>query len=211
MVKDYLASSSKWFKEKGNDVWENMRESKSLALIIGLVAVLIAVLAWIDPGFWEGNPKPDVAMHFIYPQLPAIVLDNSSNVTAKDVKYTIVLWDTNLEQNDPLPIPISTFDFINPHNSGGPESIFSSQVISLLKPGDILIGSASVECPECKRGRTYIVYIDWGKGGWFSELTNKTDGAVVIPKMFSKEGLQNYYVSLSATPIGERRSIEVLQ
>lgn len=76
--------------------------------------------------------------------------------------------------DDPLPIPIQTFDWIRAHGAGGPEGLFESpQVASLLKSGNRLFGSAFVDCPECSIGRTYIIYIVFGESGWFAEVENE--------------------------------------
>jgi len=82
---------------------------------------------------------------------------------------------------------------------------------SLLKPGDRLFGSASVNCAACLRGRTYIVYIVWDQGGWFSEIKNEKSGIVFVPKKISKEGREKYFDFLialipegSMLPITER-------
>ena len=56
---------------------------------------------------------PDVALRFVYPKSPALVLVNQSAVIARDIKWTVVLWNMDLpDRNDPLPIPVSTFDWI---------------------------------------------------------------------------------------------------
>ena len=71
-------------------------------------------------------------------------------------------------------------------------------VLRLLKPGDRLLGSAAVNCPECERGRTYIVYIVWGEGGWFSEVKDETSGRILIPKNFLKETREAYFTNIEA-------------
>ena len=154
---------------------------------------------------------PDVALRFVYPKSPALVLANQSAVIARDIKWLVILWNMDLpDRNDPLPIPVSTFDWIRPHTQGGPQNLFGSPIVaSLLKPGNRLFGSASVICPECARGRTYIVYIVWDDGGWFSEVENEKSGNPLTPPNFLEASRIEYFKALEAaastqsrTPIG---------
>jgi len=138
------------------------------------------------------NPKPDVTLRFIYPTEPALLLVNQSGTVARDIKWQVTVWNRDLpDRTNPLPIPTAIFDFIMPHSTGGPQDLFSAQV-PLLHQGDRLIGSASVSCPDCARGHTFIVYIVWGQGGWFTEALDKTGGEVLMPKRFTKSNITNY-------------------
>jgi hypothetical protein len=156
---------------------------------------------------------PDVALRFVYPKSPALVLVNQSAVIARDIKWTVLLWNMDLtDRSDPLPIPVGKFDWIRPHDQGGPQNLFGSQhVAPLLKPGNRLFGSASVDCPECARGRTYIVYIVWDESGWFSEVENGKPGKPLLPLNALKDSRIKYFKALEAmapaqsrTSIGER-------
>jgi hypothetical protein len=154
--------------------------------------------------------KPDLALRFVYPEFPALVLINQSSVLARDVKWTVVLWNRDLPQrNDPLPIPVSTFDWIRPNDEGGPQSLFGSPAVqSLLKLGDRLFGSASVCSPNCIQGRTYVVYIVWGKSGWFAEIKGEEAGKILIPRNFLKSSRDLYFQALdSMVPISNRINI----
>jgi hypothetical protein len=86
----------------------------------------------------------------------------------------------------------------------------TSDVQALVKSGDRLFGGASVLCAECARGRTFVVYIVWGQGGWFSEIKHEREGIVFVPKKIQKDGIQAYFKALEALvpkkariPIGE--------
>lgn len=158
--------------------------------------------------------KPDLALRFIYPESPALVLINQSPIVAKDIKWTVALWNMDLpERNDPLPIPVSTFDWIRANNEGGPQNLFDATPIKpLLMPGNRLFGSASVCSPDCIQGRTYIVYIVWGKSGWFADVKGEKSGNILIPKNFSKAARDLYFKTLermiptnSRIPIGKAR------
>jgi hypothetical protein len=156
--------------------------------------------------------RPDVTLRFIYPTGPALQLINQSGVTARDIKWTVAVWNLDLpDRTNPLPIPVTTFDFIMPHSSGGLQSLFDAPMVaSLLHTGDHLIGSASVSCPDCARGRTFIVYIIWGHEGWFTEVLDKTGGELLIPRHFTKPEIEKYAHDLlslvpqsARTPIGD--------
>lgn len=154
----------------------------------------------------------DVALRFVYPKSPALVIANLSDSLARDIKWTVVLWNMDLpDRNDPLPIPVSTFDWLKARDEGGPQDLFNGPLVApLLKPGNRLFGSVSVDCPACARGRTYIVYIVWGQGGWFSEVENERSGRIIVPPKFLKDSREKYFKALEAAipensrlPIGE--------
>jgi hypothetical protein len=152
----------------------------------------------------------DVTLRFVYPKSPALILVNNSEVIAKNIKWSVALWNMDLpDRNDPLPIPVSTFDWIKPHNEGGPQNLFNTRIVSpLLKQGNRLFGSVSLDCPKCKRGRTYIVRITWGVGGWYAEIETGTPGKLLIPPNFLKDSRTKYFKALeAAVPEQSRISI----
>jgi len=188
------------------------------------LAGTVGAVSWVDFREALKNQKPaqaeaarqtpDVALRFVYPKSPALIFVNQSSVIAREIKWTVVLWNMDLpDRNDPLPIPIGTFDWIKPHDEGGPQNLFGGPLVApLLKPGNRLFGSASVTCPECSGGRTYIVYIVWDEGGWVSEVErNEQSGKVLLPPNALKPGRIEYFKALEAmapaesrTPIAER-------
>jgi hypothetical protein len=145
---------------------------------------------------------PQVGLRFVYPKSPALILVNQTAAIAKNIKWTLVLWNMDLPDRDnPLPIPVSSFDWLRPNGESGPLNLFDSPTISpLLKPGNRLYGSASVSCPECSRGRTYFVYIVWGEGGWFAEVQNEQSGDVIVPNNFSKATRTEYLKMVERVP-----------
>lgn len=155
---------------------------------------------------------PVMALRFVCPKSPALLLINESEAIARDIKWEVAVWNMDLpDRNDPLPIPATLFDWLRPHDEGGPQNLFDGPLVApLLKPGDRLFGSASVVCPTCARGRTYIVYIVWGENGWFSEVKNEQSGHLIIPRNFMKASREEYFKLLEAavspqsrTPIAE--------
>ncbi|HVM93200.1 MAG TPA: hypothetical protein VMT67_10340 [Terriglobales bacterium] len=150
---------------------------------------------------------PTVGLRFVYPESPSLVIANPSAGIARDIKYTVALWNMDLpDRNDPLPIPIASFDWIRPNDEGGPQNLFGSpQVATLLKHGDHLFGSAAVICPECTRGRTYIVYIVWGQSGWYSEIENELSGRVFTPQNFLRPARETYFKQLETMAPSQTR------
>ena len=43
-----------------------------------------------------------------------------------------------------------------------------------------LFGSANVTCPLCV-GRTYVLYIEWERGGWYVDLKGQFAGKLLVP------------------------------
>ncbi len=139
---------------------------------------------------------PLVGLRFVGRKFPALQGINESNAIARDIRWQVVLWDMDHPSDiNPLQIPGGTFDWLKPHDEGGPQNIFQP-VIPLLKAGDRLLGTASVNCPECSKGKTYIVYIVWGESGWFSEVSGE-DGKVIVPRN-PETGRDAYFKLLEA-------------
>lgn len=158
----------------------------------------------------DNTERPDVTLAFTFTQSPALMLINNSNTLARDIRWVLVLWNLDnprvysnpsapdmADKHEPLPIPTSTVDFIRPHSKTGPLNLFDSPNIRpYVKPGDNLIGSASVICPDCERGHTFIVDIVLNKGGWYSEVKNITSGDVLVPKRLTKQNVALYFKEL---------------
>jgi hypothetical protein len=194
-----------WWLYKSDFTWIN----STIGAVLGICVVLLlpAVLKWVDAKELNTTAKPDVSLRFVFPEAPSLVLENNSDVVAKDGKWEVALFNMDLpDRNEPLPIPVSTFDWIRPHSVSGPQALFAStSVSSLLKPGDRLFGSAAVICPACSRGHTYLVYIEWGKGGWFSEIEDQKSGLLPIPRNLLKETRMEYFDrGLSGVPRSKR-------
>jgi len=147
---------------------------------------------------FSSTQQPDVVLGFVYSKSPALILINQSSVVARDIKWALALWNIDLpDRNDPLPIPISTFDFLRPHAKGGPQNLFNSPQLSrLLKTGNRLFGSASIQTPDSIRCRTYVVCIEWGVSGWYAELEEEKLGELIIPSNFLKETRERYFKEL---------------
>ena len=140
-----------------------------LALFVFSVFVVATRIARIQP-LLPGPGAPDVSLGLVYPEHPALLLMNPSNMVAKEIKYGFVVWNLDLpNQHNPLPIPWASFDFIRPHEVGGPQDLFNPVMAQLTK-GNRLFGYADVSCPDCANRRLFWVYIIWGQGGWFAPV-----------------------------------------
>jgi hypothetical protein len=169
--------------------------------VIGVVALIFAIRGLLREESHPEVPKPDVTLRFIYPEYPAPEFLNLSPTTARQVRYQVTLFNLDIlsEHTDPLPIPTQAIDWIGPNSKIGPEDLFSTPLVKpLLQSGNRLIGSVGVSCPDCARGHTFIVYIEWGKGGWFTELSDISDGSVLIPHRFTRVEILGYSNSLLA-------------
>ena len=150
-----------------------------------------------------------VALEFVHKSSPALVIRNESSVVARDIKWAVALWNLDLRSsNEPLPIPIGTFDSIKPYTVGGPQGLFTNQrVSSIVKPGHRLIGTASVDCPYCTEGRSYLVSLVYGEGGWFTELVGK-GGRLFVPKVLTNQAIENDFREIAESiPTSQRKSI----
>jgi len=139
------------------------------------------------------------------------VIKNESTALARDIKWAVVLWNRDLpDRNDPLPIPVSSFDWIKPQRMGGPQNLFGRPDVSaLIKKGDRLIGTASIDCAtcECTQERSYIFSFRYGEGGWFAEVGSDY-GGLLVPKNFTKVTREKYFKELeSLIPKASRTKI----
>ncbi|HTV79352.1 MAG TPA: hypothetical protein VMF03_13920 [Steroidobacteraceae bacterium] len=137
-------------------------------------------------------PKPDLALKFVEPSWPALVIENQSDAIARDIKWQVWFLDIDGPRDgkgilQPLPIPIASFDWLRPHDRSGLQALFTPLVMSRVKPGDRIYGSAMVLCPECKRSRSYLVYIKFGESGWFVEDKKMKDGEARFPRASDEE------------------------
>jgi pimeloyl-ACP methyl ester carboxylesterase len=174
--------------------------------------------AYAESKMSTANPgAPDVAMRFVHPMSPMLVLENASGSIAREIKKTIAIWNADDLRTyiagssgiDPLPIPISTFDVLRPHVSSGPEAIFQPSVNQgFVKAGNRLIGSIGVVCPTCSRGHSYFVCLTWGEGGWYAELSEQREGEVVVPKRITKANLDLYFRNIEQWPAPQRHVVK---
>jgi hypothetical protein len=175
-------------------VWE-------VLLWIGLLIIVGCILSVIYMNFYK-KEGPDVTLHLVSTKSPALILDNHSSELAHEIKWAVALWNRDLPPSrNPLPIPVQTFDWIKPHESSGPLDLFNSPIVApMLKSGNNIFGTVGISCPDCTRGRTFYVFIEFGKGGWFSEATQEKSGDLLVPKHFTQTEIDEYYQYILAIP-----------
>jgi hypothetical protein len=175
--------------------WYLLRILKRSLTFTWTKAVSTIVVAWVvafTTGWllladtmrrWGSVPQPDVTACLIYPSSPALVLLNTSDQVAEQIKYSFALFDLDsADRKQPLQIPVATFDFIKGKSVGGPQDILSTlRSPTSVKAGDKVIGSLGISCPKCAVGHTYWISLVVGQGGWFSELRGETSGNWVVP------------------------------
>jgi hypothetical protein len=155
----------------------------------------------------ERAATPDVVIRFVNRQDPLLVVENRSGVVAKEIKWVVALWNTSLaDRDDPLPIPVSSFDWLKGHAESGAQSLFDSQLVKpLVKAGDHLLGSAVVMCAACPAGHTYVVSIVMGSGGWYTKDKESTDGNLLVPSNFHKDVREAFLAGLQSMVPGPKR------
>ena len=163
-------------------LWRDMPRWAAIAgFVIGILLCVGAISCIV---FIPGEEQPDVQLSFINPPHPLISFANSSGVTAENIKYCVELWDLSKpKEANPLPVPWRLYDFLPAHSTGGPMDVFTGP-LAKMNPGTKLFGSACVKCPNCSHGRTYVLYEDWGKGGWYWEVQNSSGGPL-LPANFN--------------------------
>jgi hypothetical protein len=174
---------------------------------IGALCIILAVLlafCWAGLAYWSWrhpltSELPEVALQFVTRERPALVIQNTSEVPAKDIKRQVAIWNMdNLPPDlNPLQIPIGAFDWLKGHQESLHEELFPERLRANLAPGNRLIGSATVDCPTCGKMKTYVIYIIWEEGGWYSEVNPKSGkSGILVPIKVSKEAIDLYFRSL---------------
>jgi hypothetical protein len=179
-----------------------------LDLIVSMIAQLNRG-DHIDVSVQKAQPDqtvepPQVGLGFVYSKEPSVVIYNQSNVVARDIIWEVVLWDVDSHDWNPLQIPTGSINWLRPHDPSGPEMILQP-FEAKLKPGTHLLGSAIVTCATCSQGRTYIVDISLGQGGWYAETESVKPGRLIIPVDTSADKWDVFFSSLeAAVPTGKR-------
>lgn len=125
----------------------------------------------------------DVAMKFIMsgPQKSlSISFVNRSNFVVRDIHWAMILWNTRLNQPDSIPIHVYPIDWIKKHEETGRVAVFE-RAPSDVTNGDVLIGTAALDCPKCT-SKSYVLDLVWGDRGWYGEVKRQANGPLLIPK-----------------------------
>jgi hypothetical protein len=183
------------------------RRVKLFAIVLSSIVLACSLLA-LDA--WAPTvAKPETALRFVYTNDPCLMVGSISDAGAHDISWNVEIWNMDLpDRRTPLPIPNGTVNWLKPRSENGPLNLFDApDVKSLLQPGNHLVGSAMVDCAACSVGKTYVIDIVWGEGGWFSELGTARTGQLVVPKDWGLEGRQAYFKQVEAIPLDRRIQI----
>jgi hypothetical protein len=185
----------------GAFVWlRRGRKTKARPESHAMVAISVILFGIIIPIYSLTHLKiteaiPEVSLQFILPLSPAITINNESKAVARNIKYFPLIWNLDdLGDMNPLQIPTGEFDWLKPGGSSIGIPIFQKMLDQgRIKDGDRLVGSLSLTCPTCLTDRSYFVYIEWSKGGWYYDISEATRGRQILPPCHtSKECFEQY-------------------
>ena len=151
---------------------------------------------------------PDLRLQLVYPESVGVMIVNDRNArVAQKPKYQIVLADLDNLGANILRIPTEEGDFIRPGEGWGPNLAMElPEVKAVVHPGDRIFGYGMVVCPDCVKTRSYWIYIEQGKGGWFCEMPKPLYPAGLAFWQDMKTHYEAYLLELA--PAGCRIPIE---
>jgi hypothetical protein len=124
--------------------------------------------------------KPDVKLRLIRPDNPALRMLNDSDGIARGIVWQPAFF--NADNPDVMKSFLERaggeFKFLRPHRESGPFQLIDQ---FHLPAGTRVIGSIGVSCPTCTKARSYWVWIEVGKGGWYYENPEDTGGGPQVP------------------------------
>jgi hypothetical protein len=175
-------SAQKVADKKDNDT----KSQKLTEQVTGLISQQTILVAQVKNLTDEGLPQlaknlkptpkqivlPDLHLLLVDPQSVGLMIVNDKNATvANKPKYQIVLADLDNLDADLLAIPAQEGDFIRPGEAWGPNMMMQLPAVqAIVHPGDRIFGYGMVLCPDCAKTRSYWIYIEQGKGGWYCEM-----------------------------------------
>lgn len=154
----------------------------------------------------QEETQPLVGLKIVGAKGPGVACTNESDVIARDILWEVVIWNRDTLELQPLPIPTQKCDWLRPRDESAPFDI--SHWFGQLKPGTHLVGSAIISCPNCITGRTYILSIVVGEGGWFSEVSPGPGkgGKLLVPlNAESEDGRAKFLDALEAAVPADKR------
>jgi len=115
---------------------------------------------------------PDLSLKLVYPTSVSIMILNDKKArVAEKPKYQVLLADLDNLDANVLRIPAQEGDFIRPGEAWGPNMMMDlPEVKAVVHSGDRIFGYGMVLCPTCVKTRSYWIYIEQGKGGWYCEM-----------------------------------------
>lgn len=173
------------------------RAGKAVLISLGLLAIGLEVTLAASS---VRAQQAEVTLRLVDPANPGLLIVNDTGTEAEGIDYKIALWNAdNMESGYKLlPIPSSGFRNLEPRSTLGPIDLFDArEVRAWLKPGNRIVGNVGVKCQNCARGHTYWVLITWDEGGWFAELKDRTNGAVIAPQPWLEGNLRDHELQVT--------------
>ncbi len=178
-----ISNSAQKAADKRESDGKSQKLTDQVTSLIGQQSILVAqVKNLTDQGLpqlardLKPTPKPtilpDLHLELVYPTSVGIMIVNDKRArVAEKPKYQFLLMDLdNLDANS-LRIPVLEGDFIRPGEGWGPNMMMDlPEVRAVVHPGDRVFGYGMVLCPTCAKTRSYWIYIEQGKGGWYCEM-----------------------------------------
>ena len=156
-----------------------------------------------ESGEHPKNQQIYIAMRFFMSsrsinRSPAFSIVNESDPIARNIRWGIVLWNTEMpERLTTIPIFTYPIDWVKGHEATGRVTIWTPEPPE-LKTGDKLIGTSSVDCPDCIR-RSYVLCVTWGVSAWYGETGKEWKGKLVMPvDGVSRAGREAYFKQVIA-------------
>ena len=143
---------------------------------------------------------PDISLEFVHPSSVAYKIVNKSGKIAEDVLVSFGIFDLDLPQSGPLPIPSVNYDYVNKHSEKGPFSLLSK----FATAGHRYFGIVYISCKSGERLRTYWLYVKHDHLGGFYAERNEKDTYQVNPGRLATD--PNYIETI--IPTNRRRTIK---
>jgi hypothetical protein len=114
---------------------------------------------------------PDASLAFVHPSSVAYKIVNKSGKVAEDVLVSFGIFDLDLPQEGPQPIPSVNYDYVNENSEKGPFSWFAN----FATKGHRYFGIVYVGCKGGQRLRTYWIYVKHGypAEGFYAERNDR--------------------------------------
>lgn len=149
-----------------------------------------------------------LAATFTGPTQPSIAIYNPSEEVVENVLWEMVAF----RASDLCMFSFATqaIGFIKAESSSANYAMQLATIPKIteppgcvLKPGDELTGSVSIDCAHCS-SHAYIIHLVWGQSGWYFESPIK--GGLALPKNMSNDGRLQYIQTLTGEQFAAERA-----
>ncbi len=145
---------------------------------------------------------PKIEFAFVHPNNLSYLVKNTSKKTiAENVLVGFGVFDLDISQFNPVPIPTSEINYINPNGAKGPWNILGNHAIENHRYFGILY----LECKGCSKLKTYWIYFELNNNGnsFYIERNDEDTFEIQIDRLAKKDN--TYFNSL----LPEKRRIYI--